>query len=232
MDDANLYPLFVSLARKTCLICGFGQVGARKLAGLKKAKPAKIKVFDLASRDALDEEKRRLLNESGALYYNRPCDEADLDGVFLAFAATSSAEYNLWLADACDRAGALCDCVSPRAAGDVYLPAMARNPPLTVAIASAGTSPALVKNLRRDLEKWLAPRARFAAFLGKLRPLVMETFVAQNERAEFFRALALAGESLFNDYNDKNNPNFFADRLAERLPDADGELLKKLIKRL
>lgn len=229
MTEANFYPLFVSLARKICVICGYGKVGFRKLSGLKGAFPAAIRVYDPTPFEELDEERKNLIAETKADYICGICAETDLEGVFLVFAAAADKNYNRWLASVCEKRNILCDCVAPGSAGDCLIPAVARANPLVAAISSSGASPALAKTTRKELEEWLKPRARLARLLGALRDPVKEAISSEEERSAFFRDLATSPREI---WSVKANNELCLDWLSTKLPGLSRERLSAIIERI
>jgi siroheme synthase-like protein len=97
---------------------------------------------------------------------------AHLEGVGLAFAAATAAVNRRVVADA-RRAGILVGSASDPAAGDFTVPAVWRDGPLTLTVATAGASPALAAALRDRAARALGPAAAgLAAICADLRPEV------------------------------------------------------------
>ncbi len=137
------YPIFLDLSQRLALVVGAGRVGRRKLAGLLDT-GARVRVVDpQASGGDFPAPAVELL----AREY-RP---EDLRGVFLAFACTDSAQVNQRLLADAARQGILCGCSDRSAAGDFVLPAVLRRGDLTLAISTAGRSPALATLVRDQL---------------------------------------------------------------------------------
>ncbi len=137
------YPIFLNLAQRQALIVGAGQVGRRKLAGLLEAGARVRLVEPRADRVGSTDPAVELL----AREY-RP---EDLQGVFLVFACTDSPEVNQRILKDAHRQGVLCACSDRFSAGDFVLPALLRRGQLSLAISTAGRSPALAALVRDQL---------------------------------------------------------------------------------
>ncbi len=185
------YPVFIDLSGKSLLVLGLGQVGRRKLASMLECSPDKVLALDPGLPAAPEAAVQDLLDEPCVVYARRPFAESDLDGVFLAVAASGDREANRKLANACRNRNVLCNVVDAPEEGDVIIPATARAGGVAAALSTGGASPALARRLRRELEQTLAQKyAPLAALMGRLRPLVLDMNMPQHDNAALFRALA------------------------------------------
>ena len=184
---APLYPIFISLTGIHCLVVGLGQVGQRKLSGLLACGPASVLVLDLAEPAT---EVAALLSDPRVRFEQRSCMQADLQGRALVFAATGSAAENSRIATLCAGAGILCNSASNPEEGCFQVPAVARHAPLAAALSTGGASPALARRWKGELERWLEPRSRMAALMGRLRPLVLALGEDTGQNTRLFRKLA------------------------------------------
>jgi siroheme synthase-like protein len=180
------YPMMVDLAGRRCLVVGGGRVAERKVALLLESgadvtvvSPVTTqKIADLAARGAI-----RLARRTA-----RP---ADLDRVFLAFAATDDAKANQSVAREVRRAGGLVNVADAPEACDFHVPSVVRRGDLTIAISTGGGSPALAKRLRQRLEATIGPEYEaFLAALRELRARAKEVIADPAERQALFRRAA------------------------------------------
>lgn len=199
---APLYPIFISLSGIRCLVVGLGQVGQRKLSGLLACDPASVLVLDLAEPVA---EAAALLNDPRVRFERRSCTQADLQGCALVFAATGSAAENSRIAALCAGAGILCNSASNPDEGCFQVPAVARRTPLAAALSTGGASPALARRWKGELERWLEPRSRMAALMGRLRPLVLALGEDTGQNTRLFRKLADSSLQQWLEENDLEN---------------------------
>jgi precorrin-2 dehydrogenase/sirohydrochlorin ferrochelatase len=145
---ASLFPAFIKLADRACLVVGAGEVAASKIESLLIA-GARVTV--VAPRAISNIET---LGRSGTLaWLQREFRADDLTGAFLVIAATSSGEVNRVVFLEAQRRGILCNSVDDPPNCDFYFPAVVRRGDLQIAISTAGESPALAQQIRQDLEK-------------------------------------------------------------------------------
>ena len=206
------YPLYLSLANCHCLVVGFGSVGQRKLGGLLACGPASVLVLDVCPPDA---EGQQLLKDARVSFARRACTEEDISGRFLVFAATGDAEENRRIAGLCRTHGILCNSASDPEQGTFHVPAVARHAPLAAALSTSGTSPALARRWKRELELWLVPRAQLAKLLGRLRPLALALPAGKGQNTQLFRKLAA---SPLQDWLARNDHESCRRYLLEELP--------------
>ena len=185
------YPMFVSLEGRACLVVGAGQVGLRKIETLADCGAASVLVVD---KNPPDEALGQLLARPGLRsrlrFAQRDFEEADLDGMFLAIASTSSPAVNQRISELCRERGVLCNIVDQPEACSFIVPALVRRGDLTLAISTGGQSPALAKRIRKDLQETYGREyALFLELMGRLRPLVLGLGQETGANTEIFRNL-------------------------------------------
>lgn len=189
--DVPLYPLFLDLHGRHCLVVGLGKVAQRKLSGLLPCQPASILVLDTADPAALSPEARALSTAPTVRFEQRSCTQDDVRGCALVFAAATAAE-NLRIAEFCRAEGIACNCASAPECGTFQVPAVARKGELAAALSTGGASPALARRFRAELEDWLDSRARTTRLMGRLRPLVLALGNDTRQNTKLFRTLAFS----------------------------------------
>ncbi|CAM2057741.1 precorrin-2 dehydrogenase / sirohydrochlorin ferrochelatase [Desulfovibrionales bacterium] len=181
------YPIFINLTNKRCLLVGAGRIGRRKLTSLLDAGPAEIMVVD-PKPPVL--ELVELLTRPGVIFANRSFDQDDLEDRFLVLAASNDRATNSHIASLCARRDILCNVVNASEICSFIVPAYFCLGDLTVAISTAGLSPALAQAVARDLREQLASRYEtLLLLLGRLRPLVLALGWETERNTELFRAL-------------------------------------------
>ena len=143
----NLFPIFLKLGGRPCLVVGGGAIAEGKIAGLLEAGAA-ITVVAPEVRDAVREWSR----SARITWIARRFCPSDLEGAFLVVAATSRLEVNDLVFREARKRGILCNVVDDPERCDFYYPAVLRRGRLQIAISTGGLSPALAQRLRRELE--------------------------------------------------------------------------------
>lgn len=189
MQNQFLFPAFLSLQNKTCLIVGFGKVGMRKLQGLISANPYSVLVLDLEPLSSLSKKQKDLLADRRVRYESRSCAKEDISNCFLAFATTNNKEENARIAGLCANYGVLCNSASCPEDGSFIIPAHSTKNNLCMAISTGGASPALAKKWLEEQSPWLENKEPFALFMRKLRCIILETGKNSDLNANFFRKI-------------------------------------------
>ena len=144
------YPVVLRVFGRRCVVVGGGQVATRKVAPLVRDGADLVVIAP-----AVSEEIERLGETGGVKIERRPFEPADLDGAFLAIAATDSRTVNQLVADAARERGVLVNVADDPGACDFTLPAIVRRKDITVAVSTGGRSPAFARYLREQLTDWL-----------------------------------------------------------------------------
>lgn len=161
----GFYPVFLELHGRRCLVVGGGAIAERKVEGLLAA-GAIVTVVS----PTLTPRLTALLIARRIQHEPRASQAGDVAGFDLAFAATDDGAVNGTLAREGRRRGVWVNAADDAANSDFILPAIVRRGPLTVAVGSGGTSPALVRAVREDLERYLGPEyADLAEMVGDVR---------------------------------------------------------------
>ena len=171
MSTAPLFPLFLKLAGRPCLVVGAGRIGEPKIRSLVDC-GARVRVVALAATAAIAEAASQ-----GVLTWTRKSFEPrDLDGIFLVVAATSSAEVNHGIFLEAERRGILCNVVDDPPHCDFFYPALVRRGHFQIAISTGGLSPALAQRVRKQLEAEFPPiYGDWLDELAKRRTALFET---------------------------------------------------------
>jgi precorrin-2 dehydrogenase/sirohydrochlorin ferrochelatase len=183
---AALFPMFVKLEGRRCLVVGAGKVGEPKIAALLDT-GARIRVIAREASDTVSSWAR----EGKIDLALREFASGDLDGIFLAIVATASRELNGSIYREAQRRGVLCNVVDDPEYCDFYYPAVVRRGDLQIAISTAGQSPSLAQRLRLQLERQFPPAyAEWVAELGETRRQVRASNLDQETKRELLHSLA------------------------------------------
>jgi len=183
---SRLFPMFVKLEGKRCLVVGAGKVGEPKIGGLIDT-GASVHVIALQAGDAVLEWAK-----IGKLTLElRSFASEDLDGKFLVVVATASRALNSSIYREAQRRGILCNVVDDPEHCDFYYPAVVRRGDLQIAISTNGQSPSLAQKLRQQLERQFGPGyARWIAELGDTRKFVLASNLDPQRKRELLHTLA------------------------------------------
>jgi precorrin-2 dehydrogenase/sirohydrochlorin ferrochelatase len=182
----NLFPMFLKLAGKPCLVVGAGKVGEPKIEGLIST-GARIQVITIDASS-----KVRGWAEAGTIDLDlRRFSPNDLDGKFIAMIATSSPSLNEFIYREAVRRGVLCNVVDVPEHCDFFYPAVVNRGDLQIAISTAGQSPSLAQKLRQQLERQFPPQyAAWVAQLGETRRLILASALDKERKLDLLHSLA------------------------------------------
>ena len=182
----NLFPMFMKLAGKQCLVVGAGRVGEPKIGGLIDT-GARIHVVAIAASGQVRE-----WASAGKIELElRAFSTGDLDGNFLAVVATASRSLNELIYREAQRHGLLCNVVDIPEYCDFFYPAVVQRGDLQIAISTAGQSPSLAQKLRQQLERQFgAGYAAWVEQLGETRRLILASDLDKERKLELLHSLA------------------------------------------
>jgi len=182
----TLFPMFLKLERRSCLVVGAGTIGEPKIQSLLVA-GANVRVIAPQAHQAVMDWARAGL----IVWEPRAFLPNDLEGVFLVIAATASAELNQLVFNEAQRRNILCNAVDDPENCDFYFPAVVRRGPLQIAISTGGQSPALAQRLRRELEEQFTPDyADWLEELGENRKKLFDRDLDADRRRDLLHSLA------------------------------------------
>ena len=185
MLGTTFYIACLKLTGRRCLVVGAGDVGLEKIEGLL-ASGADVHVI---ARD-VSPAVRELAGSGDVDLTEREFRPGDLEGHFLAIAATSDTETNIAVFDEAERRAMLCNVVDVPPLCSFILPAIVRTGPIAIAISTAGASPALAKRMKREIaDLFGAEYADLAVILNGVRGWAKSTLPTFSARRDFFEAI-------------------------------------------
>ena len=185
MLGTTFYIACLKLTGRRCLVVGAGDVGLEKIEGLL-ACGADVHVI---ARD-VSPAVRELAGSGDVDLTEREFEPGDLEGHFLAIAATSDTETNIAVFDEAERRAMLCNVVDVPPLCSFILPAIVRTGPIAIAISTAGASPALAKRMKREIaDLFGAEYADLAVILNGVRGWAKSTLPTFSARRDFFEAI-------------------------------------------
>lgn len=182
----SLFPMFLKLAGRQCLVVGAGKVGEPKVSGLLET-GALIRVVALDASPAV----RDWAREGKIELELRAFTPDDLDGAFLAVVATNSRSLNERVYHEAQRRRVLCNVVDVPDLCDFFYPSVVRRGDLQIAISTSGQSPSLAQKIRQQLEKQFGPAyAAWVAELGETRKLILASDLDKERKLDLLHSLA------------------------------------------
>jgi siroheme synthase-like protein len=163
--EMGYYPVLLDLAGRRCVMIGGGIIAGRRVDGLLTA-GARVTVIS----PRLTRTLAALAAEGRIDHEAREYRDGDLDGADLAFVATDAGEVNAAVAREARARGVWINAADDPARCTFILPALVRRGDLTVAVATGGSSPALARAIREELEAYLTDDyATLAAIAAEAR---------------------------------------------------------------
>ena len=185
MMSTTFYVACLRLTGRRCLVIGGGSVGLEKIEGLLAA-DARVHVIapDVCA------EVRELAAADSVEWTERRFEPGDLEGHFLAIAATSDTDTNIQVFDEAERRAMLCNVVDVPPLCSFILPAIVRSGPIAIAISTAGASPALAKRMKREIAELYGPEhAELAWMLNDVRGWAKATLPTYDDLKAFFEGI-------------------------------------------
>jgi precorrin-2 dehydrogenase/sirohydrochlorin ferrochelatase len=184
----ELFPMFLKLEGKRCLVVGAGRIAESKIESLARC-GARVRVVAPQATEMVREAAR-----AGTITWEqRRFRSSDLTGIFLVVAGTSSPELHERIFRLAQRAHILCNVVDEPGRCDFYYPAVVRRGPLQIAVSTGGRAPSLAQRLRHELESHFpAEYGEWTEELGRARNAVMAETHSMEERKERMAKLTSA----------------------------------------
>jgi precorrin-2 dehydrogenase/sirohydrochlorin ferrochelatase len=147
-ENVVLYPIFLDLSGRRCVVVGGGEVASRKARKLLQARAEVVVISPEITPE---------LGSVAVEVHRRLYEEGDLDNAYLAFAATDSREVNAAVAREAKERGIPVNVADKPSEGDFALPSTLRRGRLQVAVSTGGASPALARRIKDELEESFGP---------------------------------------------------------------------------
>jgi siroheme synthase-like protein len=134
------FPVYLDIARRSCVVVGGGEVALRKVQSLLDCEAA-VTVVSPAFCDGL----AQLAQQGAVNLVQRKYRRGDLEGAMLAIAATDERETNVEVSREAREKGV-------PAISDFIVPSYFSRGDITLAVSTAGASPALARKIRSQLQ--------------------------------------------------------------------------------
>ena len=185
MLETPFYIACLRLTGRRCVVVGGGDVGLEKVEGLLACDGEVVLIAPDATPPL-----RELADEGSIRWEQREYETGDLEGTFIAIAATNDTDVNIRVFEDAEQRAMLVNVVDVPPLCNFILPAIHRTGPLAIAISTAGASPALAKRLKREIgEAYGEPYARLAELLNEARGWAKDRLPTYQDRKEFFEGI-------------------------------------------
>jgi len=182
------YPINLDMRDRPCLVVGGGRVGTRKVQGLLTSGARVTVVSPEGTEDLIALAQGKRLE-----WRCRRYRESDIRGMFLVFCATDVDTLNRQVYDDARQNGVLCNVADRPDYCDFILPSVLRQGDLSVAISTAGKSPAVARYLRQEMESLFGPEyATLLRLMGSIRVRLLQEHDPDAHK-RIFRALLQRG---------------------------------------
>jgi precorrin-2 dehydrogenase/sirohydrochlorin ferrochelatase len=183
----SLFPIFLKLTARPCIVIGAGTLAESKIESLQAANAA-ITVIAPAATPRI-----AAMAASGEItWHQRSYKSGDLTGNFLAVAATCDPTVNRAVFAEAQSSGILINAVDDPPFCDFYFPSVVRRGDLQIAISTSGQSPALAQRLRKEINDLLPlDTGDWLAELGNLRREVLAVEPLNESRRQLLHQLAV-----------------------------------------
>lgn len=179
------YPVMMNLDGKQVVVVGGGNVALRKTISLIES-GAWITVIS----PQLHDELRRLFDTGKVSWIEGEFEEAALDlfpDAVLLFGTTDCRDVNLRIQSAAAKRKILCNIADVPDLCTFIVPAVITQGNLMIAVSTGGSSPALARRIREDLEKRFGPEyATMTELLGDLRKQILKSGSDSSENKKLF----------------------------------------------
>lgn len=178
------FPIFLEMKGRPVIVIGGGEVGAEKVRSLLTAE-ADVTVVSPDLHPELE-----ALKANGAIrHVARAWREGDIDGFDLVMIATDDRSVNAVIAAEAKRKRIWVNAADDPPNCDFILPSVVRKGSVTLAASTGGSSPAMARRLREELEVYLDLEIpELNDLLGEVRSLLREKGI-RPERETWQRAI-------------------------------------------
>lgn len=159
------YPIALEVEGRRCVVIGGGAVAEQKTRALLEA-GALVAVVSTDFTDSLED----LAREGSIELIHRPYSYGDLEGIFLAIAASEDRSRNGEIYKEAEERNVLLNAVDDIPHCHFAAPSIIRRGDFLLTISTGGKAPALAKKLRVELSETFGPEyGRLVDLLGRVR---------------------------------------------------------------
>ena len=180
-----LYPVNLNIANRLCVIIGGGSVALRKVKSLLDC-DAVVRIVSPYVEPGL----KKIILKNQLEWFEREYAKGDLQGAFLAFAATSDPDVQLQVKEEAHKYQAILNSADDPVGSDFHVPAHFRRGKMLVTVSTGGGSPAMSKQIRERLELDFGSEYEAVVdLLAMVREAVVRCDVDSSTRQKLFHNL-------------------------------------------
>jgi precorrin-2 dehydrogenase / sirohydrochlorin ferrochelatase len=203
----RLYPIMINLGDQRVVVVGGGSVALRKVSSLLESGALVAVISPDLTADL------RNLADAGQVEWVPERFEEDLLDRFpdavLVFGATNHREVNVKIHRAAVQRKIPCNVADVPDLCTFMVPAVITQGELLIAVSTGGSSPALARRIREDLEQQFGPEyAEMTRVMGELRKQVLQTGSTSDENKKLF--LAIVNSEILTALRDNNRERALA----------------------
>ena len=173
----KLYPMFLKLNGKICVVIGGGNVAYRKVVTLIET-GANIKVVSPVFIEPLLH-----FSKAGKIELRqKKYSVDDLNGAFLVFVAIGSKDITKKIIEDAHARGALCNVVNDRHVSDFFVPSIFMDGDLKIAISTNGRYPAAASKIKSEIANFYSNASEIIEILGEFRDKVIKKISDPDKR--------------------------------------------------
>ncbi|MCB1788447.1 MAG: uroporphyrinogen-III C-methyltransferase [Chromatiaceae bacterium] len=182
-------PIFLSVRDQRCVVIGGGEIATRKVVQLMRS-GATVHVIAPQLCPSL----AKFAGEGRLEHVARAYREGDLDGAYLAFAATDDETVNQAVAVEGEQRRVPVNVVDNPEHGSFIMPSVIDRSPVVAAVSTGGASPVLARLIRSRLESVIpAGYGRLAELAGRFRDRVKQMIADPADRRRFWDCILQGG---------------------------------------
>ena len=179
------YPVNLDVMDKRCVIVGGGAVAERKVERLLEC-GARVIVVSLKLTPMLEDRKKAGCIE----HIDADYETQMLGAAFMVIGATDCDDVNAQVSQDARALGLLVNIVDDPVKCNFILPSLVQRGDLSIAVSTAGKSPALARKIREDLQQLYGPEYEsLLAIMGAIRKRILAHGKASDTNKAVFEAL-------------------------------------------
>jgi precorrin-2 dehydrogenase/sirohydrochlorin ferrochelatase len=183
------YPIYLDIENRNVVIIGGGNVCTRKAETMMRY-GARVSVVSPEFTDEIEK-----WSAEGCLELRRKkYDASDLEGANIVIASTDDEAVNTQIATDCRERRIPVNVVDVTHLCEFIVPAVIERGSVQIAVSTGGSSPALARTLKEDLQRLIGPEyAEVNDALGSLRGAAKAKLPTDGDRKRFFDGIIAAG---------------------------------------